>query len=50
MKKKVFKAHAFSLPYFTKVFEVKCDAFNMARGVVLSQEGKPIAFSSEKLN
>ena len=46
MKEKIILA----LLYFKKLFEVRCDASGMAIGVVLSQEERPIAYNSEKLN
>ncbi|RDX68944.1 Retrovirus-related Pol polyprotein from transposon 17.6, partial [Mucuna pruriens] len=38
-----------ALPNFTKSLKLECDAFNVSIGVVLLQEGHPIAYFSENL-
>ena len=50
MKQKVVKLARLGLLDFNKVFQVECDASGSAIRVVLIQEGKHVAFFSEKLN
>jgi hypothetical protein len=50
LKKKIIEQPILVLPYFSKTFQVKCDASGFAIGVVLSQDDRPIAYFSEKLN
>ena len=50
LKKKITKKHVLDLPDFSKLFCVRCDASGHAIGGVLSQDDKPMAYFSEKLN
>jgi hypothetical protein len=50
LKRKITEQPILVLPDFKKTFQVKCDASGFAIGAVLSQEDRPIAYFSEKLN
>lgn len=50
LKQKVTEQPILALPHFNKVFQVDCDASGITIGAVMSQEGKPIAYFSEKFN
>jgi hypothetical protein len=50
LKRKITEQPVLVLSYFQKTFQVKCDASRFSIGAVLSQEDRPIAYFSEKLN
>jgi hypothetical protein len=50
LKKKIIEKPILVLPYFSKTFQVRCDASGFAIGVVLSQDNRPITHFNEKLN
>ena len=50
LKQKVTEQPILALLDFNKVFQVDCDASGTTIGAVLSQEGKHVAYFSEKLN
>ena len=50
LKRKITERLILRFPDFNKLFQVRYDASGIAIGVVLSQEDKPVAYFSEKLN
>jgi hypothetical protein len=49
LKDKSTHSPLLQLPDFSKTFELECDASGIGLGGVVLQEGKPIAYFSEKL-
>ena len=50
LKHKITEQPILVLPDFQKTFQVKCDASRYAVGGVLSQDDRPVAYYSEKLD
>jgi hypothetical protein len=50
LKDKLTHAPLLQLSDFNKTFELECDASGIGLGCVLLQDGKPIAYFSEKLS
>jgi hypothetical protein len=50
LKEKIIEKPILVLPDFGKTFQVRCNASGLAIGVVLSQDNRPVAYFSEKLN
>ena len=50
LKEKITEQPVLVLQDFSKIFQVRCDASGFAVGAILSQDNRPIAYFSKKLN
>jgi hypothetical protein len=50
LKENIIEKSIMVLPDFGKTFQVRCNASGLAIGIVLSQDNRPVAYFSEKLN
>ena len=50
VKQRLTNASLLSLPNFAKMFEIECDTSGIGIGAILMQDGRPIAYFSEKLS
>lgn len=50
LKEKMYTQLVLVLPSFEKILTIECDSNNVAIGVILSQEGKIVAFNFKKLS
>jgi hypothetical protein len=50
LKKKIIEQPILVLPDFNKTFQVKCDVSGFKIGEVLSQDDRPVAYFSDKLD
>lgn len=50
LKEKLSIASMLALPNLDKLFEINCDVSDKGIRTILSQEGQPIKYMSEKLN
>jgi hypothetical protein len=50
LKRKITEQPILVFPYFSKTFQVRCDASGFSIGLVLRQDNMPVAYFSEKLN